>query len=162
LAQSDPADRSAVRGRALFGASLLAWAEGAVAVAAGQAAESIALFRTLGDRDWLARALMMLGSIQVTQGQPPPARAAVGEGRTLLKEQGLRMLNSFVLQGLGEASFASHDVLEARTFYQQSLAIFRQEGDMLGEGAALGALGIVAAAQGEVEAAQSLLTQSLP
>jgi tetratricopeptide (TPR) repeat protein len=53
-------------------------------------------------------------------------------------------------------------MLEAKTRYQQSLALFRQEGDKLGEAMALNALGVVAAAQGDEVAAQPLLNQSVP
>jgi tetratricopeptide (TPR) repeat protein len=63
---------------------------------------------------------------------------------------------------LGRAAFANNDMLEAKTRYQQSLALFRQEGDKLGEAMALNALGVVAAAQGDAAEAQSLLAQSVP
>jgi hypothetical protein len=48
-------------------------------------------------------------------------------------------------------------MLEAKTRYQQSLALFRQEGDKLGEAMALTALSVVAAAQGRAERAGRLL-----
>ncbi len=162
LAQSEQTDGSAARGKALSGASLLAWAHGDVGVASKQAEESVSLFRTLGDAYWLAHALMILGNIRVSQGEPEAARSALEESKNLVQEQGLTLFGAFVLNNLGRAAFARHDVMEANTLYQQSLAIFRREGDKLGEGATLGALGVVAAAQGDAVAAQSLLAQSLP
>ncbi len=162
LAQSEQTDGSAARGKALSGASVLAWAQGDVGVASKQAEESVSLFRTLGDSYWLAGALMMLGSIQVSQGKLEAARSSLEESRSLFQEQDLTLLEASVLFHLGRAAFANHDMMEAKTLYQQSLAIFRREGDKLGEGATLGALGVVAAAQGDAVAAQSLLAESLP
>lgn len=162
LARSEQADSSAARGKALYGVSLLAWAQGDGGVAGEQAEESVSLFRALGDSYWLAGALMILGSIRVSQGEPEAARSPLEESRSLFQEQGLTLFGAFVLNNLGRAAFARHDVMEAKTLYQQSLALFRQEGDKLGEAMALNALGVVAAAQGDAVAAQSLLAQSLP
>jgi len=53
-------------------------------------------------------------------------------------------------------------VLEAKTRYQRSLAVFRREGDRLGEAVVLDALLVVAAAQGDAVATQSLLAESMP
>src|SRR5215469_6468674 len=159
LARGEQADGSAVRGKALSGVSLLAWAQGDVEVAGEQAEESVALFRALGDPLWLAGALVILGSIQVSQGKLEAARSSLEESRSLFQEQDLTSFGAFVLYHLGRAAFASHDMLEAKTLYQQSLALFREEGDKLGEALALTALGVVAAALGDTAAAQSLLTQ---
>jgi predicted ATPase len=160
LARSREADDGA-RGKALYGVSVLAWAQGDVEAAAERCVESVTLFRSLADKEWLARALMMLGSIQVSQGTPEAARASLEESRSLLQGQGFKVLEAFVLYFLGQAAFAMHDVPGAQALFEQSLASFRQEGDMLGGGAALGALGVVASAQGDTETAQSLLGQSL-
>jgi tetratricopeptide (TPR) repeat protein len=72
------------------------------------------------------------------------------------------LFEAFVLYQLGRAAFANQDVMEAKTRFQQSLVLFRQEGDTLTEAMALTALGVVAAAQGDAVAAQSLLAQSVP
>jgi tetratricopeptide (TPR) repeat protein len=162
LALSEQADSSAVRGKALSGASLLAWAQGDVGVASEWAEESVSLFRALGDPYWLAGALVILGSIQVSQGKLEAARASLQESRSLCREQDLTSFGAFVVYHLGRTAFANHDMLEANIRYQQSLALFRQEGDKLGEAMALTALGVVAAAQGDAVAAQSLLNQSVP
>jgi predicted ATPase/tetratricopeptide (TPR) repeat protein len=162
LAQSEPADGSAVRGKALYGASLLAWAEGDSGVSGERAEQSVALFRALGDVYWLANALAMLGIIQLSQGKLEAARSSLEESRSLFEEQNLPLFLAFVVYQLGRAAFAGQDVLRAKTHFQQSLALFQEEGDRLGEAMALTALGIVAAAQGDAAAAQSLLTQSVP
>ncbi|HKF35536.1 MAG TPA: tetratricopeptide repeat protein, partial [Ktedonobacteraceae bacterium] len=162
LARGEQADGSAARGKALSGASLLAWAQGDIEVAGEQAEESVALFRALGDPSWIAGALVILGSIQVSQGKLEAARASLEESKSLFQEQDLTSFGAFVVYHLGRAAFASHDMLEANTLYQQSLALFREVGDQLGEAMALTALGVVAAAQGDAVTAQSLLNQSLP
>ncbi len=162
LAQSEPTDSSVARGKALSGASVLAWAQGDVGVASKQAKESVSLFRALGDAYWLAHALLILGSIRVSQGKPEVARSPLEESRSLFQKQGLTLSGAFVMYHLGRAAFARHDVTEANTLYQQSLAIFHREGNRFGEAITLGALGVVAAAQGDAVAAQSLLAQSLP
>ncbi len=162
LAHSEQADGSAVRGKALSGASLLAWAQGDSGVAGERAERSVALFRALGDVYWLANALAMLGIIQLSQGKLEAARASFEESRSLFQEQGLTLFEAFVVYQLGRAAFAGQDVMQAKTRFQQSLALFQEEGDKLGEAMALTALGIVAAAQGDAAAARSLLTQSVP
>jgi predicted ATPase len=162
LAQSEQADSSTARGKALAGASLLAWAQGDIGVAGQQAEESVSMFRALGDPYWLAGALVILGSIQVSQGKLEAARSSLEESRSLFQEQDLTSFGAFVVYHLGRAAFAKHDMVEAKTRYQQSLALFRQEGDRLGEAMALTALGVVAVAQGDAVAAQSLLNQSVP
>ena len=139
-----------------------AWVQGDGGVAVEQTEESVSLFRVLGDAYWLARALMRLGSIQVSQVKLEAARSSLEESRSLFQEHGLTLFVAYAVYYLGQAAFASQDVMEAKTLYQQSLAIFQEVGDRLGEGATLGALGVVAAAQGDAVAAQSLLAQSVP
>ena len=131
-------------------------------MAAKKCAESVALFRALGDKYWLACALMILGGIQVSQGKPEAAGASLEECRSLLREEHLPLSDSTVLYHLGRAAFALRDIPAARALFEQSLASFRQEGDMLGEGVALGALGVIASVQGDIATAESLLAQSLP
>src|SRR5215469_5576041 len=120
LARSEQGDDSAARGKALYGASLLGWAQGDSGVAVEQAEESVSLFRALGDAYWLALALVMLGSIQLSQGKLEAARASLEESRSLFQERGLILFEAFVLYQLGRAAFASQDVMEAKTRYQQS------------------------------------------
>lgn len=160
LAQSQQMDSSAARAKALWAVSILAWAQGDIDVASQQAEASIAVFRAIGDRYWLGRALVSLGSIQVSQGQIEAARSSLEESRRLFQEQDPPLM--FVLYQLGRAAFASGDMTEATTLYQQVLAIARREGDLLGEATVLGAMGVVAAAQGDAVTAQSLMAQSLP
>ena len=162
LARSKQTDSGAVRGKALFGASMLAWAQGDVGVAARQAEESVALFRTLGDRYWLGTSLTILGCIQLSQGMPEAARASLLESVSLLHEQDLPVSEAWVVYLLGRVAFASQDVTEAKARYQRSLAIFRREGDRLGEAVVLDALVVAAATQGDAAGVQSLLAQGVP
>ena len=71
-------------------------------------------------------------------------------------------MEAFVLRYLGQAALVSHNVMEAKTLFGQSLALFQQERDLLGEAVTLGALGAVAMAQGDIVTAQSLVNESLP
>nr|MBA2681005.1 tetratricopeptide repeat protein [Ktedonobacteraceae bacterium] len=51
---------------------------------------------------------------------------------------------------------------QARAYYEQGLALYRQIGDTLGVAVLLNALGSVAAAQGDDAKAQELFAQSIP
>ncbi len=84
----------------------------------------------------------------MSQGKLEAACSSLEESRSLFQKQNLTSFEAFVVYHLGRAAFANHDMLEANTRYQQSLA--------------LTALGVVAAAQGDAVAAQSLLNQSVP
>ncbi len=161
LAQGGQTGRSVACGKALYGVSILTWAQGDLLVASARAEESVSLFRVQEDTYWLALALMMLGSIQVSQELLDVARSTLEESRTLLQRQDLTSMEAFVVYRLGQVAFIRHDVMEAKTLYQQSQEIFHREGDQLGEAIALSALGIVATAQDDTVAAQSLLAQSI-
>ncbi len=161
LAQGGQTGRCVAHGKALYGVSILAWAQGDLLVASARAEESASLFRVQGDAYWLALALMMLGSIQVSQELLDVARSTLEESRVLLQEQDLPSMEAFVVYRLGQVAFIRHDVMEAKTLYQQSQEIFHREEDQLGEAIALSALGIVATAQDDTGAAQSLLAQSI-
>jgi predicted ATPase len=89
LSKTTDADQSTARGKALYGAGLLAWAQADYVVADGWAKHSVSIFREYGDTQWLAYGETLLGMIQLGQSHTEAARSFFGgEPRPPTKEQG--------------------------------------------------------------------------
>jgi predicted ATPase len=165
LARADGGDKSMARGKALDGAGLLALAQGDVDFARVRAEESVATFRALGDRQWLANALLLLGIIRIAQDDAATALTLLEESRTQHEAAGRPLgitFDAYLTYYLGRAAHASGDLATAQSRYEHSLALFRTIGDAVGRALALDALALMAAARGDDATAQALFAQSLP
>jgi tetratricopeptide (TPR) repeat protein len=141
-----------------------AWAlllQGDYAAAERQAAASLELARTTGDRRGEGLALGTQGAIAWYQGDYVVARAAYEQSLGICREIGNRQGEGLVLGNLGLAASAQGDYAAARAAYEQSLSICREIGDRLGEGWGLGVLGDAALSQGDYAAARAAYEQSL-
>ncbi len=161
LARSASSDRSFVRGRALFGAGVLAIFEGDFAAAAPQAEEALSVFREVGDKHWMAYAGFMLGLVREYQGDIEAARSLLVESRSLFKEVGDASGEARALLDLGLTAHRSGDLTMARAHFEESLQLFQEQGDVLHASAVLSALEGIVSAQGDEEVARSLHQQSL-
>ena len=74
LARTGNTDRSAARGRALFGVGLLTWAEGDVEAATRSLEESRSICREAGDQRYTSYAEMIVGTVLSRQGNNVQAR----------------------------------------------------------------------------------------
>jgi predicted ATPase len=161
LAQSNSLDRSFARGRALYGAGLLAFYEGDFATTATQVEKAASIFREVGDKRLLAYAGLMLGLVRVNQGDIEAAHSLLAESLSLFKEVGDADGEALVLFAQGLAANRSGDLATARTQWEESVRLFQEQGDMLFASMVLGALQGLLSTQGDQEQAGSLYQQSL-
>jgi predicted ATPase len=161
LARSTRSDRSVVRGRALFGAGMLAFFEGDFAAAAPQEEEALSIAREVGDQRLIAYSGSMLGMVRVYQGDIEAARSLLEESRSLLKELGDASGEAMTFLALGFIAHRSGDLATARAHLEESLQLFQEQGDVQYTSAVLSALEVIVSAQGDQELARSLHQQSL-
>jgi tetratricopeptide (TPR) repeat protein len=146
--------------RALYGTGMLAWYEGDLEAAGQYVEEALALLRTLGDRQWTATTLRLLGLVRMGEGKPAAARPVLEESRALFHEIGDVWGEAMALYRIGLAAAELGD-RTARASYEQSLVLFDRIGDNLGMSVALNALAVTAAAEGDDAAALEAVDRGL-
>ena len=162
LARTGSTDRSAARGRALFGAGLLAWAEGDIEAATRCLEESLSICREAGDRRYTSYAEMIVGNILSRQGNNVQARHLSEESHTRLKGLGDDAWDeAFTLYDRGMIAYHSGDPAAARAHFEESLRLFRKLGEVRHASLALSFLLVIVASQGDEEMVRSLYQQSL-
>jgi predicted ATPase len=162
LAQTDGTDRSAARGRALYGAGWLAWAEGDYQAASPLAEEGLSIMREIGDKRESGYAEWLLGLVRMGQRNSAAALPLLEESRTLFKDLGDVWGEAMSLYHLGMAAYFSGDPAAARAHYEESLRLFQKQGEVFGMTLLVSALEAVVLPQGDEETARSLYEQSLP
>jgi predicted ATPase/Tfp pilus assembly protein PilF len=165
--QRRDAARDAALGMAHHGMAGMALAQGDVDTAAIHSEQSVAIFRTLGatHKQWLAYAVMQLGMVRISQGNPAAARPLLVEALALSREVSGALGQPYagtVLFQLGRAAQAAGDLESARACYEQSLTRYREAGDHLGIASATNALQQVAGISGVEVHARQMLAESLP
>ncbi len=161
LAQTGSTDRSAARGQALYGAGMLAWAEGDFEAASFRIEEALSIARESGDKRRIADRETLLGFVRASQGNTTVARSLFEESRILFKDLGDVWGEAFALFSLAGVAYRSGDLVAARAHYEESLLIFLQQGDVLYASTVLNALQGMVSSQGDEEMARSLYQQSL-
>ncbi len=120
--------RSFARCRALYAAGNLGRAMGRYDEAQVYVEESLAIGRELGDRQRIAAALVLLGTIFSEKGELAEARSCFEESLALAEALGdsLRVTNA--LGSLGRLCNTEGDADAAEVFFERSLALSRQHG----------------------------------
>jgi predicted ATPase len=162
LERTDDTDRSAARGKALYGAGWLAWVEGDYEVASPRTEEGLSIVREAGDKRESGYAELLLGLVRMGQRNSATARPLLEESRTLFKELGDGWGEATTLYLLGMAAYFSGDRAVARAHYEESLRLYQEQGDVFGVTLLVSALEVVGLPQGDEETARSLYEQSLP
>jgi non-specific serine/threonine protein kinase len=147
------------RARALHGAGYLAWGQGDRTRARALLAESLALYRDLGDKRGLARTLNSFGIIAEEDGNPDEAQRLYEEGLSLAREINAQDLVVSLLNNLGENARVQSDYSRARSLYEEALAL--RLGANTGTVIAYVNLGLVAFVQGDHPAARTFFRHSL-
>ncbi|HZS92103.1 MAG TPA: tetratricopeptide repeat protein [Chloroflexota bacterium] len=148
-----------MRAKALYAAAEMAWLLGRTTLARARAEESIALFRALGDKRWLAYALQSLPMAI----DHPRADDSVEESLRLFEEVGdawgtalaLAALDIFALVRDGDPTGRGRARLE------EALARWRELGDDWGVAQVLNFLGDLARSQDDVAGATARYEESL-
>jgi predicted ATPase len=138
LAQSHEASPERASALSTFG--LVHWFLGEHEQAAGVLEESLDLFRKLGDKRSLARALQYLAVVSESRGRHAEAQRLVGESASLYLKLGDEHGRAFALVSAIEPD----DLDAARRECEGALKILRAHGDDWGASRALRNLGVVA------------------
>ena len=163
LARTGNTDRSDARGRALFGAGLMAWAVGDVEAATRCLEESQSICREAGDQRYTSYAEMILGNVLSRQGNNVQARHLSEESHSRLKGLGDDAWDeAFTLYDRGINAYHSGDPAAARAHFEESLRLFRKIREARYASLVLSFLLVIVASQGDKEMVRSLSQQSLP
>jgi non-specific serine/threonine protein kinase len=150
-----------VRAKVLTTSALLAWVQGDYAQARSHYAESLALYRSAGDRAGMARALQGLGIMARIAGDYAQAARLYQEGLALYEQMGAQNGVAALLNNLGNIAYYQGDYVQARTRQEASLALYQQLGDQRGIATLLTNLGNTLYFQGEYERARACYQESL-
>ncbi|HEY7034657.1 MAG TPA: tetratricopeptide repeat protein, partial [Thermomicrobiales bacterium] len=143
-----------VRARGLRSAGLLAAYRGDYEEASALGAESLALWRGLGDRQGTALALHVLGFVDLGQGHYDHAVSHIGEAQAIFEALGNRWWAAGLRSDiLGPAVWGQGDPAAAAAILEDALAVYRELGDPLNAAVTLNYLGFVACDRGDHAAA---------
>ena len=147
---------------ALFGAGMIATVLNDLDEAHVWLEESIILFRTLGNKQWLIDGLTWLGYSMILSGQAEQACVLFEENVSLIRQSAGPFSLSTVLSDWGRAlANARHDYGAAQILQEESIAIARAATDALALGTALSARGYLATQQGDYDMARQCHLESL-
>jgi len=119
------------------------------------------VWRELGDRVAVARALSNLANVVRLQGDYALARSLYEECLSIFKELGDLTGVAWSFNHQGDVARGQGDPAGARALYEQSLAIFRQLGDRSGIASALADLGNLTRDQSDFAASKSFYRESI-
>lgn len=154
--------RTAARAKVLYGAGVLAWAQGDHATARSRLEESVAIWRELGDEQDIAYALHFLGLAVLGQGEPVRARSLAQESVEIFRKGEDEFGLAQSLSTLGLVIMAQgEDYALASSLQEESVAISRKTGDYWVLSLALRNLGFAAFRQGDYDRAVALFKESL-
>lgn len=150
-----------LRAKALKGAGALAWSQSDYAEARARMAESLAIYRELGEKRDLAVGLFNLALVTYSPGDYAAAVPLLEECLAIFKELNHQQGIANALNSLGVIAAAQGDYKAARPRYEESLAIRKELGDQRGLAIGFGNLGMTALKQGDVRDAEHYMNESL-
>ncbi|HEV7216112.1 MAG TPA: tetratricopeptide repeat protein, partial [Chloroflexota bacterium] len=154
-------EQAPLRARALFGAGVLAAAQGDWPCARALLQESLARCRQSGDRGTTPWALLRLGDVAMADNDLEVVQACYAESLNMFQEMGDVRGVAWARYYAGFLSRMHADYPQVVALWKQSLAGFRAVGDLRGVGAALSCLAQVALLQADYANARTLLQESL-
>jgi predicted ATPase/class 3 adenylate cyclase len=161
LAQPAARGRSLARARALHAAGFFTSQQGDYGEARALFAESLEIFRELGDPRGIGWALVDLGYLTRYEGNHAAARALLEESLEPLTQAGETEGMAAALGNLGLVARDQGDPDVAERYLEQSLALWQRLDDRVGIGWALTGLAMAARAQGRLDVAEVRTEKSL-
>jgi predicted ATPase/uncharacterized protein HemY/DNA-binding XRE family transcriptional regulator len=155
------ADTLIARGKALYGASALAYSQSDFQAANILAVELLALQRRLDDRPGMAAALFVLGTYAIETSEHERALAYLEESLAIRREIGDLWGIAASQVNIGALLFKLAEYSRAAEITKQALTLNRQIGNVAGEAVALNNLGEIQIILGEYERAVAVLEESL-
>jgi predicted ATPase len=122
--------------------------------------QSLALYRTLGDRWRMAHVLRALGSIALNVGEYQRAKQLYEESLAIRRALGDPWGIANSLQGLGRVALSLGEIEEGERLVREGIAISEGIGDQAGIVKGLGNLGVLLPWSGKFAEAQALLEKS--
>jgi diguanylate cyclase (GGDEF)-like protein len=123
--------------------------------------ESLAIFRSSGEKREEAVSLLWLGNVAESRGEYDRAEEEYGKSLHIFRIVGERGGIADALKDLGNVAHARGEYAAAREHYQESLDLYQGDGDLRGISATLNNLGVVAEFLGENVEAMRLYQESL-
>ncbi len=157
----EPAVSSSLRAWALYAAGVVARRLGDIHLAVERLEESVATYRTLGDKRGVANALVFLGTVAYRGGDYSRAAALLEEGISLSQKSDDKPTLAWLLYMLGIVARIQGDYPRAKALLEQSLAISRALGLKRRIALVTDVLGLIALGQGDYERARSLCREAL-
>ncbi|HLV81822.1 MAG TPA: tetratricopeptide repeat protein, partial [Chthonomonadaceae bacterium] len=161
LAQHGAQEPTRWRAKALWRAASLASEQGDYDAAQAFDAESLAIYRAIGDRRSTAGPRGDLGKIAVRRGDLAEAQALYTQNLQIYRELGDRAEIAASLTNLGWVLMHRGEEGPAQSFLSEALTLHREAGNRVREALCLNHLGSLAEHQGRLEEARSLHEQSL-
>jgi hypothetical protein len=160
--QGPGGDALATLARALTGAALLAYLQGATAALGSHANEAVALCRRLDEQEMLAEALHLLGHYYLDPGTDyEAARAHFDASAAQYRAVGANWGVGWSLHCMATSVWQVGDKETARLAYEESLRWFRSVGDENMAAHPLGVLGCLAFDHGERGRGRELVDESV-
>lgn len=160
LLSRDP-QPTAARAKALLGAALMARQSGDVPRAKGRAMEALALYRELGDTPGTAKSDVMLGLAVADEGDFSRARQLFEDSAQRFSDAGAQDDALFATRLLGWMLEELGDLVRARAVHEDNLRRARELSNRQIEGQTLGALAVLAIAEGRAPEAVPMLEEVL-
>jgi len=145
------------RARALRGLAILSIEQGDLDRGDEAAAEALALCRAVGDESGVLQSMGVLARIVTYRGDFAGAEQLYKEAADLAQRHGERLEVAINLYELGQVCRLQRRLEAAENRFRDSLTLFRELDDALGQAGALHALASVLAARGEHAQAFKLL-----
>jgi predicted ATPase/class 3 adenylate cyclase len=157
-----PEQPSPARARALHGAGLIAWNQGAHADAEAYYRDSLALARAAGDRLAVARTLDSLGYVASHYERYAEARTLYAESLELFEAVGDQVGAATSYNNQGLAAFFQEDYSAAQALLEESRVRFAALNDAWGLAMSYARIGVVRRAQDDLDGATDYWERSLP
>ena len=153
--------RTFVRCKALYAAANIGSVMARRREAQAYVEESLAIGRELGNKDRIAAALVLLGTLLSDQGDRAGARKCYEESLVLSEELGNALRLSNALGSLGALHGSQGNFDEAEALFERSLALSRKQGNRNNIAANLCNLALVAIRRGACPRARTSLLEAL-
>ena len=164
LGMRDPMEvwpATTARAKALYGAALLARAQGDREAEWKWQAQALTFCDQLGDQKGTAASLTSLGNTARMQGDYAKARGLHEASLRILRQIGDTLEIANVVSDLANAAHEQGDLKAARPLFEEALTLWRQLRDPGEIGTMLGNLGNVTSAEGDLPAAQALYEEAV-
>jgi predicted ATPase len=156
-----PEELPAIRAKALRVTSAICILQGDYTRARELAEAGLALYRSEGDRNGVARTLSNLGAVLVASGESHEAAEVLDEAVVLARSVGDERVLALALNNRGDVALIEEDWSTASELFSESLELLRRLGDETNVARSLFNLGAAELERGRDDEAAALLADSL-